>query len=72
MVEPVDREDDRDAERPEDLDVTPNFATSPMTRAPVMFSDVWIASRIIVISRIVVWSRRVQFHPNQLWVSAVT
>jgi len=37
-----------------------------------MFSDVWIASRMIVMSRIVRWSAGFRLQPNQLCVSAVT
>ena len=36
--------------------------------APVMFSVVWIASRISVTSRIVAWFVGSKFQPNQLWV----
>ena len=50
---------------------TPNFATQPITLAPVMLSVVWIARRTSVISRTVVWFVGSQFVPNQLWESAV-
>jgi hypothetical protein len=43
-----------------------------MTRAPVMFRMVWIASSTTVMTRIVRWLVGSRFQPNQLCVSAVT
>jgi len=37
-----------------------------------MLSVVWIASRMIVMTRIVVWCAGLKFQPNQLWVRLVT
>ena len=51
---------------------TPNLATAPMTRAPVMLSVVWIASRTSVMNRIVEWCAGFQLVPNQLWKREVT
>jgi hypothetical protein len=43
-----------------------------MTLAPVMFSVVWIASRISVTTRMVECLVGSRFQPNQLWVSDAT
>jgi hypothetical protein len=51
---------------------TPNFATQPITLAPVMLSVVWIARRARVTMRTVVWFVGSQSVPNQLWLSAAT
>jgi hypothetical protein len=76
---PDDRDDHHDQQRdPVQVEVpaistyTPNCATRPMTRAPVMFRMVWIASSTTVMTRIVRWLVGSRFQPNQLCVSAVT
>jgi hypothetical protein len=70
VVESVDREDERDAESPEDLDTHAEFRHPTITLVPVMFRVVWIARRARVTMRIVVWFVGSQFDPNQLWLSA--
>ena len=44
----------------------------PMTFAPTMFADVWIASRINVMMKMVECDVGSQSVPNQLWNSVVT
>jgi hypothetical protein len=51
---------------------TPNCATRAITRVPVMFSVVWIANRISVMTRIVECLAGSRFQLNQLCVSAAT
>src|SRR4051812_16037761 len=69
-MEAMNPQDQEDSERPDNLTYTPSRAIRAITRAPVMFSVVWIASSISVIQRIVPCEAGFRFQPNQLCVSA--
>ena len=71
MVEPVDAQDDRDPEGADDLDVHPELRDPAHHLRAGDVEDRLIRSSTVTM-RIVLWSLRSRFQPNQLWVSDAT